>query len=155
MNTSSAPQTETQRLDKWLWFVRLVKTRSLATQTVSSGKVRVNEVKVVKPAHKLAPGDVVTVMIAHQPRIYKMKAAGNRRGPACEAALLYEDLSPPPENRKRPGPSSASPGNADNREAVAIPQPKPGETAAKAPTRAPGMGRPTKKDRRAMQKLKR
>lgn len=108
------------RLDKWLWQARFFKTRSLSAKTVSGGHVRVNASKVAKPAHAVAPGDVLTFPQARQIRVIRILACGTRRGPAPEAQALYEDLSPPP--------------------------PKP-DPALQAP-RFEGKGRPTKRDRR-------
>ena len=56
-------QPESQRLDKWLWFARMVKTRTLATRLVTSGKVRVNREKINKAAHCVRAGDVVRSVI--------------------------------------------------------------------------------------------
>ena len=83
------------RLDKWLWHARFFKTRSLATKQVSAGKVRVNSVRVSKPARTVAPGDVLTFPQAKVIRVVRVVALGERRGPAPEAQALYEDLSPP------------------------------------------------------------
>jgi len=62
-------QPESQRLDKWLWFARMVKTRTLATRLVTSGKVRVNREKINKAAHCVRAGDVVTVTVNRRVRI--------------------------------------------------------------------------------------
>lgn len=89
--------SETLRLDKWLWYARFFKTRSLATKLVQAGKVRVNGVAVSKASRTIAPQDVLTFPQADQIRVIKIKALGTRRGPAPEAQALYEDLTPPPE----------------------------------------------------------
>lgn len=117
-----------QRLDKWLWFARVVKTRSLATALVQSGKVRVNRIRTDKPSHTIRPGDVITVTAHSRVRVLKVLATGERRGPATEARELYEELNPPPTAFE-------------------------GHEAELGPQRAPGSGRPTKRDRRAIERL--
>jgi ribosome-associated heat shock protein Hsp15 len=83
-----------QRLDKWLWFARVVKTRSLAARLVSEGHVRLNARRIETPAKAVGPGDVLTIALEHQVRVLKVVAPGTRRGGFPEAALLFEDLSP-------------------------------------------------------------
>ncbi|RYH06948.1 RNA-binding S4 domain-containing protein [Tropicimonas sp. IMCC6043] len=91
------------RVDKWLWHARFFKTRSLAARQVSEGHVRVNSVKISKPARSVAPGDVLTFPQADTIRVVRILALGTRRGPAPEAQALYEDLSPPEaQPRQRP-----------------------------------------------------
>ena len=94
------------RTDKWLWQARFFKTRSLAAKIVSGG-VRVNTLKVAKPAYGVAPGDVLTFAQGRQVRVIRVVALGERRGPAPEAQALYEDLDPPkaPESDAAPAPS--------------------------------------------------
>ena len=82
------------RLDKWLWYARFFKTRSLATKLVSAGHVRVNGQKVSKPARLVGPGDTLTFPQARAVRVIRVVALGERRGPAPEAQALYEDLQP-------------------------------------------------------------
>jgi ribosome-associated heat shock protein Hsp15 len=82
----NAPQ---QRLDKWLWFARVIKSRTSAAQLIESGKVRVNRVRVVKPSHALREGDVLTIASRGQVRVLQVQALGERRGPPQEARLLY------------------------------------------------------------------
>jgi ribosome-associated heat shock protein Hsp15 len=84
-----------QRLDKWLWFARIVKSRTLAAQLVEDGKVRVNRAKVAKPAQAVRPNDVLTIVIRGNVHVLRVVAPGARRGPPAEARLLYEPLSPP------------------------------------------------------------
>ena len=84
-----------QRLDKWLWFARVVKSRTLAAELVVLGKVRVNRVRAVKASQILRPGDVVTLVLAGRVLILKVLASGVRRGPAAEARRLYQPLSAP------------------------------------------------------------
>jgi ribosome-associated heat shock protein Hsp15 len=84
----------TQRLDRWLWFARVVKSRTLAAEAVALGKVRVNRVRAAKASHALRPGDVLTLALGGRVRVLKVLAPGVRRGPAAEARTLYELLSP-------------------------------------------------------------
>ncbi|MEL6584248.1 MAG: RNA-binding S4 domain-containing protein [Pseudomonadota bacterium] len=84
------------RLDKWLWQARFFKSRSLAASAVSSG-ARVNGARVTKPSALVRPGDELTFKQNRRIRYVKVLACGERRGPAAEAALLYEDKTPPVE----------------------------------------------------------
>lgn len=84
-----------QRIDKWLWFARMVKTRTLAAAIVSRGQVRLNKVKVTKPAHEVGPGDIITLAIHDRVRVLKVLATATRRGPASEAQTLYQDMAEP------------------------------------------------------------
>ena len=81
-----------QRLDKWLWHGRFVKTRSLASRLVADGKIRVNRGKVIKPSTMVEVGDVITATIAGRVRVMKILGIAPRRGPPAEARTLYEDL---------------------------------------------------------------
>jgi ribosome-associated heat shock protein Hsp15 len=83
-----------QRLDKWLWFARIVKSRTLASQLVQDGKVRINRAKVAKPAQTVRLNDVLTIVIRGNVHVLRVLAPGTRRGPPAEARLLYELLSP-------------------------------------------------------------
>jgi len=82
-----------QRLDKWLWFARLAKSRTLAARLVEEGQVRVNRVKVEKPALTIKPGDVLTLSLGAQIRVLRVLNPGTRRGPAAEARSLYEEVT--------------------------------------------------------------
>ncbi|MEJ0092528.1 MAG: RNA-binding S4 domain-containing protein [Methylocella sp.] len=84
---------ERQRLDKWLWFARVVKSRSLATRLVASGHVRINARRIDAPAKAVGPGDVLTIALEQQVRVLKILDPGTRRGSFPEARLLFEDLS--------------------------------------------------------------
>lgn len=91
---------ETLRVDKWLWFARLFKSRTLAAALCRSGRLRVNGVIVEKANQGLKVGDVLTFPKADYIRVIRVIALGSRRGPAPEAESLYEDLDPPaPEKR--------------------------------------------------------
>lgn len=116
-----------QRLDKWLFFARVVKSRSLAARLVQEGHVRLNREKTTQAAHAVKQGDVLTITLDRDVLVYKVVASGERRGPAPEARLLYEDLSPP--------------------RAPAEPEPEAGQ-------RERGAGRPTGRDRRAIDRLR-
>ena len=94
-----------QRLDKWLWFARVAKSRTLAAQLVLEGKVRVNRAKVAKPAHAVRPDDVLTIAIRGSIQVLKVLAPGVRRGPPTEARQLYAVLS------ERLGGSPSGPGS--------------------------------------------
>lgn len=99
-----------QRLDRWLFFARIVKSRTLAARLVEAGKVRVNREKCTQPSQQLKPGDVLTLALDRRVLVLKILAPGTRRGPAPEARLLYEELgrtggpAAPPDNRPQPGP---------------------------------------------------
>ncbi|HUB65839.1 MAG TPA: RNA-binding S4 domain-containing protein [Methylocella sp.] len=83
-----------QRLDKWLWFARVARTRTLAARLIKEGRVRLNARRIEIPAKAIGPGDVLTIALEKQVRVLKVIAAGTRRGGFPEAALLFEDLSP-------------------------------------------------------------
>jgi ribosome-associated heat shock protein Hsp15 len=92
---------ETQRLDKWLWHARIIKTRSLAAQFVGQGKFRINREKVLKPAYAVKAGDVITAAIYGRVRVLRIAGFSARRGPAAEAQALYVDLTPPDDGSAR------------------------------------------------------
>lgn len=83
-----------QRLDKWLWFARFAKTRTLAARLVSEGYVRVNGQRVDTPSRAIGAGDVLTVAAAHRTVVVRVVLPGERRGPAPEARGLYEEIGP-------------------------------------------------------------
>ncbi len=143
-NTSRAASGGSQRLDKWLWFARVVKTRTLAASLVDSGKIRVNKVKVSKPSHNIRSGDVITATVARRVRIFKVCATGVRRGPATEARTLYEELTPATVPIMSQGQKSSG---ADKSADAPMSQP--------SALRDVGSGRPTKRDRRQIDRLRR
>lgn len=113
-------EDDRQRLDKWLWFTRTVKTRSLAQKLVKDGHVRVNRQRITSPGFALKQDDVLTIALPRRVRVLKFIRAGTRRGPAVEAAALYEDLTPPPvpmtsEEKARKGPAPAPEKRPDKR----------------------------------------
>lgn len=83
-----------QRLDKWLWFARFARTRTLAARLVSEGYVRVNGTRCEQPAKAVVSGDVLTIAAPGRTALVRVRAPGERRGPAPEAATLYEELLP-------------------------------------------------------------
>ena len=94
------PDGASLRLDKWLWYARFFKSRSIASEICNAGKVRLGGEPVKKANRQLRTGDVLTFPQGRHIRVVKVLALASRRGPASEAALLYEDLKPPdPENR--------------------------------------------------------
>jgi ribosome-associated heat shock protein Hsp15 len=93
--------SESQRIDKWLWHARFFKTRSLATEMVAAGHVRVDGDRVTKPAFGVRPGATLTFPQARCIRVIRVEALSNRRGPAPEAQTLYPDLTPPQEDAPR------------------------------------------------------
>ena len=93
---------EKQRLDKWLFFSRAVKSRTLAQKLIETGAIRVNSERTDRTDHKVGAGDVLTMTVHTRLLVWRILDPGTRRGPAPEAALLYEDLSPPPAPRTAP-----------------------------------------------------
>jgi ribosome-associated heat shock protein Hsp15 len=113
-----------QRIDKWLWHARVVRTRSAAATLAASGHVRLNGQRIDAASRTVRAGDVVTVALDRTVRILKVTGFAERRGSAEVARALYEDLSPAPE--------------------------APHEERATVAERGPGSGRPTKRERRAI-----
>jgi ribosome-associated heat shock protein Hsp15 len=133
--------TTSQRLDQWLWFARVTKSRTLAQALIERGKVRVNREKVARPSQLLKAGDAVTVTLGPKVRILTVKAVGTRRGPASEAQTLFQELTPTPDQTK----SSEALKTSDTEEQV-------GDVANGM--RPVGAGRPTKRERRQTVRLK-
>jgi ribosome-associated heat shock protein Hsp15 len=117
------------RIDKWLWFARFFKSRSGAARLCAGGKVRVNSQVIKKAHHALKVGDVLTFPQGRAIRVVKVAALGERRGPAPEARTLYEDLAPPEVQPREAGPPPVA-------------------------AREAGAGRPTKAERRALERLR-
>lgn len=120
------------RIDKWLWAARFFKTRRLATEAVTNGRVHLNQQR-IKPAKELQPGDTLTVRLEGSERTVVVKALSKQRRPASEAMLLYEET---PESVQR----------REQKTQLQIEQ---------VGTRSRGMGRPTKKARRVLDRFKR
>jgi len=93
-----APAGERQRLDKWLWYARVVKTRALAAKLVTAGHVRLNGARAAGPDKPVRPSDVLTIALERQVKVLRVVAPGERRGPYEEARRLYEDLSAGPDS---------------------------------------------------------
>ena len=120
------------RLDKWLWAARFFKTRSAAAEAVAGGKVQVDETR-VKPARRIRPGVSLRIHRGVSEWVVVVRAVARRRGPAPEAALLYEETEESVAKRT----SEAERRRQENAR------------------RARGLGRPTKRDRRELTSLKR
>ncbi len=90
-----APEEARQRLDKWLVYARFARTRSMASELIEAGRVRVNGTRVTNPARPVSPGDVLTLALAHATRVVRVLGAAERRGSYSVAQGLYEDLSSP------------------------------------------------------------
>jgi len=95
MSPHATPVPVTLRLDKWLWFARIVRTRSLAARLCAAGCVTVGTRAAAKPHHLVRVGDAVTVAQAHLRRHLTVRELGRRRGPPAEARLLYDERLPP------------------------------------------------------------
>jgi ribosome-associated heat shock protein Hsp15 len=83
------------RLDKWLWQARFCKTRGIAARMIAEGAVRVNAVRVTKPATSVHVGDGLSFARGSAVHALRILALGTRRGPAAEARTLYLDLDAP------------------------------------------------------------
>jgi len=116
------------RIDKWLWAARFFKSRTLAAAACNGGKVDVNG-DAAKPSKTVRPGDLLRVTLPRIRRVVRVAALAERRGGASEAAALYEDLTPPPPPRE--------------------------SRSAPPAYRPPGAGRPTKRERRRIDRLSR
>jgi len=126
-----APPIRKERLDRFLFFARAVKSRTLAQKIIESGAIRVNAERTDRSDHKVGQGDVLTMALHNRILVWRIRDCGTRRGPAPEAQGLYEDLSPPELPREKLSPYDA---------AIA---PRDG-----------GAGRPTKKERRDTDRLR-
>lgn len=112
------------RLDKWLWAARCYKTRGVAAEACDAGHVKVNG-NSAKPAKSVRVGDRVEARTEGGPRVFEVVALADRRGPAERARALYIDHSPPPPPRD-----------------------------PHAVTRERGSGRPSKQERRKIDRLR-
>jgi ribosome-associated heat shock protein Hsp15 len=130
MPRSGANALDRQRIDKWLWHARVVRTRSASATLVASGHVRVNGDRIDAPSRAVRQGDVVTVALDRTVRVLKVVGFAERRGGPETTPMLWEDLSPPAVRSHEHTPAA------------------PGQ-------RAPGEGRPTKRERRAIDRLQR
>jgi len=117
-----------QRIDKWLWHARVVRTRSQAAALAAAGLVRINGQRIDAPSRPVRAGDVVTVALDRAVRVLKVLAFAERRGSADDARALCAIIEPSPV---RPAGRLPPPG-----------------------LREPGAGRPTKRERRAIERLR-
>ena len=92
-----------QRIDKWLWHARVVRTRGAAAALAASGHVRVNGERVRAASRAIRAGDVLTVALDHHVRIMKVAAFAERRGSAPEAQALYVELTGSEDDNRRRG----------------------------------------------------
>jgi ribosome-associated heat shock protein Hsp15 len=120
-----------ERLDKFLFFSRALKSRTLAQKVIETGAIRVNSERTDRSDHKVGAGDVLTMSLHGRIVVWRIIDCGTRRGPAPEAQGLYEDLSPP-----------------------ALPKAELSPYEAAIAPRGEGAGRPTKKERRETDKLR-
>jgi ribosome-associated heat shock protein Hsp15 len=118
-----------QRIDKWLWHARVVSTRTACAGLVASGHVRLNGQRIAAASQPVKAGDVLTVALDRTVRVLKVIGFAERRGSAEAARAIAEDLTPAPER-------------------AADPQPLP------SALREQGTGRPTKRERRALDRLR-
>ena len=91
---SNITELDSLRVDKYLWFARFFKTRSLATKRANGGRIRVNGNKIKKSNDPVRVGDILTLAQGNQIRVIRVLDLGTRRGPAQEAQNLYEDITP-------------------------------------------------------------
>jgi ribosome-associated heat shock protein Hsp15 len=120
--------TERQRIDRWLWHARVVRTRTAAAALAGGGHVRLNGERIDAASRQVKAGDVVTVALDRTVRVMRVAGFAERRGSAARAQELYEDIN------------------------TGAPHGAPCGEVAAAPRREPGTGRPTKRDRRDLEK---
>lgn len=117
-----------QRIDKWLWHARVVKTRTLAQRLVERGYVRLNGTRIQIASQAVKVGDVLTIALDERVKVLEVRDFAEARGSAPLAQRLYNDHSPPPVPRPERPPAGIA--------------------------RDPGSGRPTKRDRRQIDRIK-
>lgn len=120
-----------ERLDRFLFFSRAVKSRTLAQKLIETGAIRVNSERTDRTDHKVGAGDVLTMSLHGRILVWRIIDVGTRRGPASEAQGLYEDISPP-----------------------SLPKAERSPYEAAIAERSAGAGRPTKKERRETDALR-
>ena len=91
---SKMKEHDSLRVDKYLWFARFFKTRSLATKRANGGRIRINGNKIKKSSDTVSIGDILTFAQGNEIRVIRVLNLGTRRGPAQEAQNLYEDITP-------------------------------------------------------------
>ena len=82
-----------QRIDRWLWHARLVRTRSAAAALAAAGYVRINGTRIDAPGRMVRLGDVITIALDHAVRVLKVRGFTERRGPPSGGQELYEELT--------------------------------------------------------------
>ena len=130
MDRTAQQYMDKMRIDKWLWAARFFKTRSLATDEINHGRVQIDQ-QDVKPSREVRVGDVITMVQSKMPRTVVVKGLSEQRGPAPVAQQLYEETLESLEARAK----------SIERNRLS---PEPALTIAH--------GRPTKRDRRDLQK---
>lgn len=133
--SDKAAESEALRLDKWLWFARFCKTRALSQKLIESGHVTVNGAKVCKVSANVRVGDGIELVLGPVKRVITVRAMAERPGPAPEAQLLYEEMTPA---EKLTGLEKGLPLHKSAHKPLLF--------------RPRGAGRPTKKDRREITK---
>lgn len=126
-----AERTKGVRIDKWLWAARFFKTRALAVDAITGGKVELNGER-VKPSREVKVGDALRIRLGPYEHLLAVRDVSDRRGPATQAALLYSETA----------------------ESRTLREKLHWQLKHAAPVIVPGDGRPTKKDRRDLGKLK-
>jgi ribosome-associated heat shock protein Hsp15 len=86
-------EPDRQRIDRWLWHARLVRTRGAAAELAGSGYVRVNGARIAAASRQVRTGDVITVALDRTVRVLKVRGFAERRGPAGTVQSLYEELT--------------------------------------------------------------
>lgn len=127
-----AKDDDRHRIDKWLWCARFFKTRALATQAVTGGKVKLNSER-VKPAHQIKPGDRLSITRGEESIDVDVLALSQRRGSAAEAQSCYQQTAESVERMAR---------YREQSRLAAISRPRP-------------VARPNKRERRQLDKLRR
>ncbi|RUP08538.1 RNA-binding S4 domain-containing protein [Hyphomicrobium sp.] len=127
-----------QRIDQWMWFARIAKSRTLAQALIERGKVRINREKIYKTSTTVRPGDVLTLSLGPRVVSIEVLGIGSRRGPASEAQTLYRDLAAPKDAIAAPDEAAGAVEGVEVRQA----------------SRPEGSGRPTKQQRRQLDKLR-
>ena len=118
------------RMDKWLWAARLFKTRALSAEAIKGGKVKINDTT-VKPSREVKEGDVIQAQIEQLHKVVRVKTVIKNRVAAKQVPEVYDDLTPPEEYER-----------------IEFMH------AYKGEYRDRGAGRPTKKERRMIEKMK-
>jgi ribosome-associated heat shock protein Hsp15 len=126
-----SPPPDRQRIDKWLWHARVVRTRSAAAALAASGRVRLNGARIDAASRPVKVGDTVTVALDGGVRVLHIRGFAQRRGDAEAARVLYDE----------------------ERGAGRSPADRPDDSVTPV-TRDAGAGRPTKRDRRALDRLR-